>query len=325
MAFPSISLQPRKCLKPFRKGVAIVVDTYLLSPSNFTMPPPIPGFDVRITHDRNPVVNALGMFSAAIQLMSVLALKDWNGYANGYIVNGPRNYPATLELQAWPDPSSGLLLVKHAVVGLIEAGNSLAGAPGVADPFLPRLFGGLFLHNQQIGYIKCLGRSNSLEGEVNGTLSIVDATNLSPTSELRPDERPRANLTDDSGSFVDPIDSRFTYRYQLKDRTVDLRDIFFVFLDAMATAAPHQYDHSGAVINVASDSGDVALNLHAAPSSSALPWLCVSRLLGLVWIPVIIKAHKYVEMDFQIYLEGRIIGQGFMMSLHPPQASVASS
>ena len=212
MAFPSTSLQPRKCLKPFRKGVAIVVDTYLLSPSNFTMPPPIPGFDVRITHDRNPVVNALGMFSAAIQLMSVLALKDWNGYANGYIVHGPRNYPATLKLQAWPDPSSGLLLVKHAVFGLFEAGNSLARAPAVADPFLPRLFGGLFLNNQQIGYVKCLRHSESLEGKVNSTSSIVNATESNYALELRPDDGPRINLTDDSRSFVDPIDSRFTYR-----------------------------------------------------------------------------------------------------------------
>ena len=288
------------------------------------MPPPIPGFDVRITHDHNPVVNALGMFSAAIQLMSILALKDWNGHSNGYIVHGPRYYPATLELQAWPDPSSGLLLVKHAVVGLFEAGSSLAWAPAVADPFLSRLFGGLFLHNQQIGYIKCLDRSTSLEGEVNSTLSIVNAKNSTVALELRPDDGPQANLTDDSGSFVDPIYGSFTYKYQLNDRTVDLRDIFSVFLDAMATAAAHHIDHSGAVINVASVSGDVALNLHGI-HSLALPWLCVSRLLGLVWIPVVIKARKYVEMDFQIYFEGRLIGEGFMMSLHPPQASVAPS
>ena len=324
MAISSTSLQPRKCLEPFGRLFATVSEIYLLSPSNLTMPPPIPGFDVRITHDRNPVVNALGIFSAAIQLMSVLALKDWNGHTNGYIVQGPRIYPATLELQAWPDPSSGLLLVKHAVVGLFEAGSSLAWAPVVADPLLSRLFGGLFLHNQQIGYIKCQGRSASLEGEVNSTLSIVDAKDSTVALELRPDDGPQANLTDDSGSFVDPIYGSFTYRYQLNDRTVDLRDIFSVFLDAMATAAAHHIDDSGAVINVASVSGDVALNLHGI-GSVALPWLCVSRLLGLVWIPVVIKERKYVEMDFQIYFEGRLIGEGFMMSVRPPQASVASS
>ena len=325
MAFPSTSLQPRECLKPFGKGVATVAETYLISTSNLTVPPPIPGFDVRITHDRNPAVNALGMFSATIQLMSVLALKDWNAHTNGYIVHGPRYHPATLELQAWPDPSSGLLLVKHAVVGLYRAGNSLAQSPVIADPFLTRLFGGLFLRNQQIGYIKCLPRSQSLEGEVNSTLSIVNAVNSTVALELGPSDGPQAELTDDSGSFVDPIYGSFTYTYQLKDRTADLRDIFSVFLDAMATATPHHIDHSGAVVNVASESGNLALNLHGNPSLSALPWLCVSRLLGLVWIPVVVKAHKYVEMDFQVYFEGRIIGAGFMMSTHPPQASVASS
>lgn len=256
--------------------------------------------------------------------MSVLALQDWNGHAKGYIVHGPRIYPATLELQAWPDPSSGLLLVKHAVVGLLKAGDSLAWAPAVADPFLPRLFGGLFLHNQQIGYIKCLERSASLEGEVNSTLSIVNAKNSTVPLELRPDGGPQANLTDDSGSFVDPIFGRFTYRYQLKDRTLNLRSVFSVFLDAMATAAAHAIDHSGAVINAASVSADVALNLHGI-GSLALPWLCVSRLLGLVWIPVVVEARKYVEMDFQIFYERRLIGEGFMMSLHPPQTSVASA
>ena len=325
MAFPSTSLQPRKCLKPFGKGDATVAETYLISSSNLTVPPLIPSFHVRITHDHNPVVNALGMFSAAIQLMSVLALKNWDGHTNGYIVHGPRYYPATLELQAWPDPSSGLLLVKHAVVGLYEAGNSLARSPAVADPFLTRLFGGLFLRNQQIGYIKCLPRSASLQDEVNSTLSIVNAVNSTVALELRPNDGPQAELTDDSGSFVDPIYGSFTYTYQLKDRTVDLRDIFSVFLDAMATAAPQHIDQPGAVINVASESGNLALNLHGYPSLSGLPWLCVSRFLGLVWIPVIVKAHKYVEMDFQVYFEGRVIGRGFMMSTHPPQASVASS
>ena len=157
MAFFLTSLRPRECLKPSGESVATCAETYHFSPSNLTTPPPIPGFDVRITHDQNPVVNALEMFSAAIQLMSVLALKDWNARSNGYIVHGPRDYPATLELQAWPDPSSGTLLVKHAVDSLFKAGYSLAWAPAVADPFLPRLFGALFLYDQQIGYIKCLG------------------------------------------------------------------------------------------------------------------------------------------------------------------------
>ena len=128
-------------------------------------------------------------------------------------------------------------MVIHAVVGLFDDGSSLAWAPAVADPFLPRLFSGLFLHNQQIGYIKCLGRSKSLEGEVNSTLSIGNAINSTASLEIRPDDGPRTNLTDDSGSFVDPIYSSFTYRYQLKDRTIDFRDLFSVFLDAMASSA----------------------------------------------------------------------------------------
>ena len=313
-------------LKPLREGVVPAAETYLLSFSNLTMPPLIPGFDVRIEHDRNPIVNALGMFSAAIQLMSVLALQDWNGHANGYTVHGPRNYPATLNVQAWPPPYSGLFLIKHAVVGLYMAGNSLARAPVVADPFLPRLWGSLYLHNQQIGYISCLPfHPGSLEGEVNSTLSMINTINSTVALELMPDDGPQANLTADPESFVDPIYSRFTYSYRLKDRTLDLRDIFSVFLDAMATAAPHPVDHFGAVINVASVSGDVALNLHGTPTSSALSWLCVTRLLGLVWIPVVVNAHKYVEMDFQIYFDGSIIGEGSMMSLRSSQASVASS
>ena len=92
----------------------------------------------------------------------------------------------------------------------------------------------------------------------------------------------------------------------------------------MATAAAHTIDHPGAVINTVSVSGDVALDLHEI-GSSALPWLCVSRLLGLVWIPVVVEASKYVEMDFQIVYEGNLIGEGSMMSLHPPRASIASS
>ena len=323
MAFYSTSLQPRKYLSRFENGVATITETYLRS-SNLTLPPPIPGFAVHLTLDHNPVVNAVGMFSAAIQLMSILALKDWNDYANGYVVHGPRNHRVTLEMQAWPDPSSGLLLVKHAVLGLYQAGNSLAEAPVVAEPFLPRLYGGLFLLNQQIGYIKCRA-DERVEGEVNGTLGIVNATYQTVALEIGPDNGPRRKLTDDSGSFVDPIDSRFSYSYQLNDRTLDLRDIFSVFLTAMATAAPYHGDAFGAVINEASVSGNIALNLHGAPRSSALPWACVSRLLGLVWIPVIVRDKKYAEMDFQIYFQGRMIGQGFMMNLHPPQASVVSS
>lgn len=288
------------------------------------MPPPILGFEVRITVGHNPVVNALGIFSAVIQLMSVLALKDWNAHANRYIVHGPRNYPATLEVQAWPYPSSGLFLIKHAVDSIYKAGDSLAVAPAVAGPFLPKLVGGLYLYDQQIGYIKCLDRSELAESKVNSILNPLKAMNSTLVLEFGPDDGPQANLTEDPGSFVDPMFPSFTYRYWLRDRRLDLRGIFSAFLDAMATAAVRQIEQHGAVINTASVSGDVGLNLQATPGST-LSWLCVSRLLGLVWIPVIIEAQKHVEMDFQIYFEGRIIGEGSMISLRAPQASVASS
>lgn len=231
-----------------------------------------------------------------------------------------------LIIAPWPDTSSRLLLVRHGVVGLYQAGYALAKIPVPANGLLPRLYSGLFLQNKQIGYLKFVPMSQLPESEVNSTSSLANTGNSTSTLQYRVDDEPWS-VKGESGTIVDPLDSNYRYNYQLGNVRVNIQESFSVFLEAMATAASHSFDEDDAVINAVSVSGDVALNLHGFSSLHSLPfpWGAVPRVLSLLWTHVIEEGGHFVDMDFELVLDGEIFGKGFMMSTHPTRASVTSS
>lgn len=68
-------------------------------------------------------------------------------------------------------------LVKHASHAVYEAGDAITAKPITTKGFIPRMYTGFFLENQQLGYMKWQHKRPSLAGEANSTVSLKKSVN----------------------------------------------------------------------------------------------------------------------------------------------------
>lgn len=207
-------------------------------------------------------------------------------------------------IKPWPSGSPSRLLIQHGVVALYEAGVALAAQPVTRRDYVPRLYAGLFLQDQQVGYLKWFDKP----------LSLGNASNAASTLQLLHRDK-STGIGDYSGTIVDPGDSRFKVMWRLGDRAVGLPDIFSAFLEAMATAAPNDASAFGAHINAVGVSGDVALHVHGTAYSSKLRWKALTTSLALIWSRVIAQRQSNMEFDFELYYDEGIVGRGFLLNI----------
>ena len=197
--------------------------------------------------------------------MKYLALKSWNEALSEAFTM--RSFGEMLVISPWPQGSSSLL-VKHAVVALYKAGTALAEIAIKKRGFVPRLYAGLFLQNQQIGYLKWMHNSSSLGSEVNSSLSLIDASNSTAALQVAHSNQPTGGLIKGSRKIKYPDDSKFVATYELGDRQAALPGIFSALLEAFADAAAHDNSAVGAYVNGISMAGNVAVNVHGPDTLS---------------------------------------------------------
>ena len=236
------------------------------------------------------------------------------------------NYNAESLLSPWPHLHSGLQ-VKHGVMAIYQAGVALAGKPIRVGPgaLVPRLFAGLFLENQQIGFLKWAHTSGALDSEGNGTLSRMNTGNA--TSAAQPDcsDTPTNVAAGTGGVVVDPADNKFKITYRIGNQEAHLPEIFSAFLEAMATAASNDTSGVGGFVNAVGVAGDIAVNLHGTGVPSTLSWGRLINSLVLIWDHVITTRCNWMEMDFDLSYDGEMMGQGFIFNITRPGNGWASS
>ena len=284
------------------------------SSSNPILPPPIPGFEVRLLFDRNPTLVLWEIYDMIIQLISILALESWDkllGHETGLL---DPDYKETLIISPWPNVSSSLLLIKHAVVALYEAGIALAAKPATVPGYAPRLYAGLFLKNQQLGFLKWLHKPASVGGGMNSTLSIVDASNSSSTQQFGYSDGP-TDVGAGSGTIVDPRDRKFRITYRLGSQRFNLSELFSVLLEGLTAAAPNDASKFGAFVTALDVSKDITVNIHSSNIPSLLSWGHLVDALLLIW-GFVIKANNLVEMDFEVFYGGMKIGEGDILKIN---------
>ena len=293
------------------------------SSSNPILPPPIPGFEVRLLFDRKPTLVLWEIYDMIIQLISILALESWEqllGHVTGLL---DPNYKETLIISPWPDVSSGLLLIKHAVVALYEAGFALAAKPATVPGYAPRLYAGLFLQDQQLGFLKWLHKPASVGGGMNSTLGTVDASNSSSTPQFgHSDERNGVGAR--SRTIVDPRDRKLQITYRLGSQRANLTELFSALLEGLAAAAPNDASGFGAFVTALDTSRNITVNIHGSGIPSLLSWGHLIDSLLLIW-GYVIKANHLVEMDFEVFYDGVKIGEGDILKIDASGASLVSS
>lgn len=243
------------------------------------------------------------IYDIILRLLYSLAVEPWDGViVKGAIVTTQQ--PEQVIIKPWPSGSPSRLLIKHGVVALYEAGSALAAQPETRRGYVPRLYAGLFLRGQQIGYLKWFSHSLSLENASSSTGTLQPLHRDKPTG-----------IGDYSGTIVDPVDRRLKVVWRLGDKSVDLRDIFSVFVEAMATAAPNDASAFGAIVNAVGVSVDVVLNVHGTSNPSTLRWSALTTSLALIWSRVIAQRQSHMELDFEMYYDETMIGRGFIVNL----------
>ena len=253
--------------------------------------------------------------------MAALARGSWDEP-----LKGPREQTTsrqTIIISPWPAAAQdNRLLYKHAVQALYEGGNAYADMPMTSGGFGPRLYAGIFLNNQQVGFLKVTPKTRPQGSEPNGTLELTDV--VKSTSPLRlVDAEQSTGVTQDSGVVVDPKYPNFKANYRIGDGMASPQYVFSVLLDAIAEAAPYDHRATGAYVNAASVSGDLAFNLHGTDLSE-FTWGQLVYSVVFLWV-YLVGYHLNKVFDFEMIRNGVKIGEGFLVNVTAPGSSLASS
>ena len=180
------------------------------------------------------------------------------------------------------------------------------------DHEVPRLYEGIFLNDQQIGYLEWL------HSGANGTLNLIDAGHATSAVQIARMDQGTDVAVGMEGVIVDPQDSRFEVKYQIGDHEADYPYVFSAFTDAIATAAAHDASADGAFADGRSIGGQIALNVRGVGIPSTLTWGRMIKSLLLVWNHLI-PQYNSSEIGFELLYEDGKIGTGFIYNVPDPE------
>ena len=232
---------------------------------------------------------------------------------------GAPHWGAETQIVPWP-AASPQFQGKHALQAVYDAGMALAAKPVTRPGFTPKMYAGLFIDNEQVGFLKWQLKQSPVAGVLNSSVSLVDAANSTSTRLLAHGDG-MTGVQDESGVMTDPKDPKFSVKYSIWGKHIDVVEIFSVFLDAMATAPRRDMTATGAHVNAVSILGTAALNVHQ--ELAPLSWLQLMRTLTLLW-EVLARGNRDQEVDFEMFYDGRFVGQGWLMSMLSNTSTVSS-
>ena len=198
-----------------------------------------------------------------------------------------------VSLSPFPPPpfTDGRMQTRYGVWGLYEVSLKLAQGNTFYE-----LDAGIYIEEDEVGWLTF--RPKTDPESTNHSLAIsLDSINTTAIS---------AN----SGSFVDPDDKNFVITFTWDEVRIKAQDIFTVFLDAFAIAAPHDNDNLEAGISAArSASGDTVMSTWTGGPgpSDQMSWARLKRVLLLLWHCLVIGRQGIVKPRF----EGLIFGMEF--------------
>ena len=255
--------------------------------------------------------------------MATLASMDWDEPLKGYTEKTAPADHETIIISPWPATQDDRLLVKHAVQALYEGGYAFAAIPITRRGYGPRLYAGLFLENQQIGFLKFMHKTRSLGSESNSTSDNCSFVNAKSDPQLVINDQPVGGVKEGGGTVIDPFDSKFKITYWVRDNKARAYDIFSAFLEALANVAPNDFHETGAFVNAVGVSGDIALNVHET-GLATFTWHQLVHSLVLIWILIIPDDHNNA-FDFDLTYDGVKRGEGFVLNVTAPGSSLAFS
>ncbi|KAM0798101.1 hypothetical protein BDR22DRAFT_891619 [Usnea florida] len=229
-------------------------------------------------------------------------------------------YHAAIQVVPWPAPSPRFQ-GKHAVLAVYIAGMALAAKSVTRPEYTPEMYAGLFIDNQQVGFLKWQLRQDSVSGVPNSTVSLINSVN-STSTRLFARSDGETGVQDLSGVITDHKDPKLTIKYNIFGEHIPIVEISSVFLDAMATAARPDMTATDAYVNSLSISATATVNVHQV--TSPLSWKHLIRTVTLLW-EMLASGGKDHEIDFEMFYDGIQIGEGSLMSSPLSNTGMVSS
>ena len=297
--------------KKKKKKLSFLIHLLTTVPSSsatLKVPDPMQAFNTQIKFDRTQPLSKVEMWINCIEFMAFLAGEAYEGSLQRPITMYGHQFGSLIEETPLPLTRRSQLRFKYLVQGVYEIGLAIA----VNDSWY-RLFCGLYLGGQKIGFIGLKRRGSSGSRIKSNTTTIV-ATDVSRVQR----DSSSSLSTSGKGTVVDPSDRKFSVDYQLDPPQIQPASIFVAFLDGLANAAPHNRDDTGATVSGYGASNECILHLAEGDHPGTLSWLRLTRFIQIIWQQLMIghglpDGHAFQSMEFQLKYDGEEIGKGFIL------------
>ena len=240
---------------------------------------------------------------ATIELLCILSNLPWE--AKVFKAMKMADINTDVILHPFPPSRGSRLEIRYGVLGLYKMGMAIAQG----NQFY-KLHASLYVKNLEVGWFDLRPRpaKESNGGYSSPLLSV--STNTTPIT------------IPDSGKMIDPNDPKFVVAFTWDHVRIKPQDVYTLFLDAFAIAAPHNNNDPGAGISAArSASGDTVLSTWTVGENgnAQMTWSRLKRALIVVWDFLIIgdvgRKPKFEGISFDVAYDGLKIGEGRILRL----------
>ena len=288
---------------------------------------------MRYTWDDHVTLKWGEVYINTIELMTSLALRDWNadfGLARLEVYAG-RDFTTKIVLT----PSEPSTQTKYLVWALYEISGQLTSRHA---SHYGRLLVWVLLHGLLIGLISYDSRQPELANYLANSTLLLDGTypsgNRSTLASGRPsDPLPSTSviLTAKYAAVTDVDDPKLKVWYQFDGVKILPARIFSVYMDALAIAAPHDSDETGVAMTSWSLDRHASINVRRNPSYMNFTWGQLIRALRTIWRQIIVRygsrmgQARFESMNFLVEYNGKLVGEGFLIHYDRSQRPVAVS
>lgn len=218
-----------------------------------------------------------------------------------------------LFLDRWPLSGDSKLQVQYAVLGLYQAGMTIA-----QESKYTQLEVSLYVRNLKVGWLELRPERKQLLDDSDGNHMMPLDIHNTTTAVMA-----------DSGTIIDPRQKNFVISYRMDGMRIKAVDMFTAILDGFTIAAVHDNEDIDAYLPAArSANGEVVLSTwgEGGKGNPNMTWQRLKRVLLLIWDLVIIgDKPKFEGFTFVMLYDGDEIGGGRMLRFNTDGQSTERS
>lgn len=268
-----------------------------LSVSTLAAPARPLGFDADIHYDTSEILNALGVYLCAIDVMYHFAQTGWFKRLAGGLEVWVDGFNMEIDIEKSQEPHGGFQLqTNHIVFGLYETIVDIS-----AHSRFCQVLTTLSMHRRQIGTLVIQKRASMApEKEIANAKSLILVNGSSISNAA----------TYPSGLVIDPENPSFSIAYNYSGIRINSKDIFLAVLDALATAAEFSPSTSFRSLNAISASGDCAISILEVDSQFQMTYSYVTKALRAMIVDIMVYLRKFEEMTLELKWQASKIAEG---------------